>query len=163
MKRRSFVKGTLSAGATSLAVGAGLLSPAMLFADDTAKKQEAAADAPKADAGEKGSGFDMSTVESAEASDQIKLKAPEVAENGAVVPITVDASAIEGATKITLVAPKNPDPLVGSFELGEGVVAFASTRIKMGKSGSVVALVTAGDKTFKAAKDVKVTIGGCGG
>lgn len=169
MKRRSFVKGTLSAGATSLAVGAGLLSPAMLLAEDT-KPAEPAADAPKADAAaidakadaEKGSGFDMSTVDSAEESADIKIKAPEVAENGAVVPVSVTAG-IDGATAITLVAPKNPDPLVGTFHLGEGTEAYASTRIKMGKSGSVVALVTAGDKTFKASTDVKVTIGGCGG
>ena len=161
MKRRSFVKGTLSAGATSLAVGAGLLSPAMLLAEDA--KQAAPADAPKADApAEKSSGFDMSTVDSATESADIKIKAPEVAENGAVVPVAVTAS-IEGVTAITLVAPKNPDPLVGTFNLGEGTEAYASTRIKMGKSGSVVALVTAGDKTFKASTDVKVTIGGCGG
>jgi len=160
MKRRSFVKGTLSAGATGLAVGAGLLSPAMLLAEDA--KKATPADAPKADA-PAASGFDMSAVESAEESDAIKIKAPSVAENGAVVPVTIDASGIEGATVITLVAPKNPDPLVATFNLGEGTHAFAATRIKMGKSGSVVALVTAGDKSFKAHSDVKVTIGGCGG
>ena len=169
MKRRSFVKGTLSAGATSLAVGAGILSPAMLLAEDTAKKEAAtaapaAADEAKAtEEAASTTGFDMATIESAEKSDAIKLKAPSVAENGAVVPVTVDASSIEGATKITLVAPNNPDPLVATFELAEGTVAYAATRIKMGKSGSVVALVTAGDKTLKAETEVKVTIGGCGG
>ena len=162
MKRRSFVKGTLSAGATGLAVGAGLLSPAMLLAEDTAKQEAApAADAPKAE--EKSSGFDMATVESAEASDAVKLKAPAVAENGAVVPVTVDASTIEGATSVTIVAPNNPDPLVAIFDLAEGTLAYAATRIKMGKSGPIVALVTAGDKTVKAETEVKVTIGGCGG
>ena len=159
MKRRSFVKGTLSAGATGLAVGAGLLSPAMLLAED-AKQAAPAADAAAPAAA---SAFDMSAVESAEASDAIKIKAPSVAENGAVVPVTIDATEIEGATAITIVAPKNPDPLVGNFKFGEGTLAYAATRIKMGKSGSVVALVTVGDKTFKAHSDVKVTIGGCGG
>lgn len=160
MKRRSFVKGTLSAGATGLAVGAGLLSPTMLLAEDTAKK-EAAAEAPATK--EASAGFDMATVESAEKSDAVKLKAPAVAENGAVVPVTVDASSIEGATKVTLVAPNNPDPLVATFDLAEGTLAYAATRIKMGKSGTVIALVTAGDKTLKAETEVKVTIGGCGG
>ena len=157
MKRRSFVKGTLSAGATGLAVGAGLLSPAMLLAEDA--KPAAAADAP---AEEKAAGFDMAAVDAATESADVKIKAPAVAENGAVVPVSITAG-IEGATVITLVAPQNPDPLVATFNLGEGTEAYASTRIKMGKSGSVVALVTAGDTTYKDSADVKVAIGGCVG
>ena len=169
MKRRSFVTGTLSAGAAGLAVGAGLLSPATLFAADEAKQAEDAkqADQAKPDQADAGapekSGFDMKTVDAAEESDAVKLKAPEIAENGAVVPVTVDATGVEGATEITLVAAKNPDPLTGVFHFGEGALAYASTRIKMGKTGDVIALVKAGDKTVKAVKNVKVTIGGCGG
>lgn len=158
MKRRSFVTGTLSAGAAGLAIGAGLLSPATLFAADEAKQ------ADQADAGAPAkSGFDMKTVDAAEESDAVKLKAPEIAENGAVVPVTVDATGVEGATEITLVAANNPDPLTGVFHFGEGTLAYASTRIKMGKTGNIIALVKAGDKTVKAVKNVKVTIGGCGG
>lgn len=141
MKRRSFVKGTLSAGAVGLAAGAGLISPAAVLAE----------------------GFNMATVDSATASADIKLKVPEVAENGAVVPVTVDASAIDGVTAISIVAANNPQPLAATFNLGEGAKGFAGTRIKMGKSGKVIALVTAGGKTMKAEKEVKVTIGGCGG
>ncbi len=169
MKRRSFVKGTLSASVAGLAVGAGLI-PASLLAED--KKAEEAAAASKdaeatKDAEAKPAGhatsFDSTIVDSAEKSDKIKLKAPDVAENGAVVPVTVDASGLEGVTKIQIIATNNPDAIAGTFNLAEGTVAFASTRIKMGKTGPVIALVTVGDKSFKAQKDVKVTIGGCGG
>jgi sulfur-oxidizing protein SoxY len=162
MKRRSFVTGTLSAGVAGLAVGAGILPTSLLAADDKAKAAEPAA-APEGKTADGAASFDKSIVESAEASDKIKLKAPDVAENGAVVPITIDASGLEGATKITIVALNNPDPLAATFTLGEGAIAYASTRIKMGKSGNVTALITVGDKTFKTEKSVKVTIGGCGG
>ena len=161
MKRRSFVKGSLSASIAGLAVGAGIL-PTSLLAEDpkaaAAKTEPVATETAKAE-----SNFDKAIVSSAEASDKIKLKAPDVAENGSVVPVTVDATGIEGVTAIQIIAMNNPDPLAGAFNLGEGALAYASTRIKMGKTGSVVALVTAGGKTFKAEKDVKVTIGGCGG
>lgn len=145
MKRRSFVKGTLAAGAAGLAVGAGLV-PATVFAADDAAKAAA-----------------MASVDGAAESGDIKMKAPEIAENGAVVPVSVDASAIAGATSVQIIATNNPSPVAATFTLGEGAVANVSTRIKMGKSGPVVAVVTAGDKTFKTSKDVKVTIGGCGG
>ncbi len=163
MKRRSFVKGTLSASVAGLAVGVGLI-PASLLAEDKKAKEAAAAtkDAeakPESDA----TNFDSTIIDSAEESDKIKLKAPDVAENGAVVPVTVDASGLEGATKIQIIATNNPDAMAATFNLAKGTVAFASTRIKMGKTGPVIALVTVGDKSFKAQKDVKVTIGGCGG
>jgi sulfur-oxidizing protein SoxY len=173
MKRRSFVKGTLSASVAGLAVGVGLI-PASLLAEEKKAEEAAAAtkdaeakpaaDAEKdAEAKPAATSFDSSIIDSAEESDKIKLKAPDVAENGAVVPVTVDASDLEGATKIQIIATNNPDAIAGTFNLVEGTVAFASTRIKMGKTGPVIALVTVGDKSFKAQKDVKVTIGGCGG
>ena len=163
MKRRSFVKGTLSASVAGLAVGAGLI-PASLLAEDK-KAEEAAAASKDAEAKPTGdaTSFDSTIIDSAKESAKIKLKAPDVAENGAVVPVTVDASGLEGVTKIQIIATNNPDAIAGTFNLSEGTVAFASTRIKMGKTGPVIALVTVGDKSFKAQKDVKVTIGGCGG
>ena len=85
-----------------------------------------------------------------------------IAENGAVVPITVTSS-IAGVTAVSIIADKNPSPLAASFVLGEGANADVSTRIKMGKTGNVIALVQAGDKVYSAKKEVKVTIGGCGG
>ena len=95
-------------------------------------------------------------------SDQITVKAPEIAENGAVVPVTV-SSDLADIESISIIASNNPAPLVAHFVLGEGALGFASTRIKMGKTGDVTAIVKAGGKLYSASKEVKVTIGGCGG
>jgi len=95
-------------------------------------------------------------------SDQVKLKAPDIAENGAVVPITVSTDMAD-VTGISIYAEGNPNPLVASFDLGEFNVASVSTRIKMGKTANVVAAVHAGGKVYIARQEIKVTIGGCGG
>lgn len=95
-------------------------------------------------------------------SGDIKIKAPDIAENGAVVPITVSTD-MDGIESISIVAVNNPSPLIASFNLGDGALGFVSTRIKMGKSGDVIAVVKAGGKLYSAKKGVKVTIGGCGG
>ncbi|MET0094148.1 MAG: thiosulfate oxidation carrier protein SoxY, partial [Sedimenticola sp.] len=95
-------------------------------------------------------------------SGDIKIKAPDIAENGAVVPITV-STGMAGVESISIIAANNPVPLVASFNMGEGAQGFVSTRIKMGKTGDVVAVVKAGGKLLSNRKEVKVTIGGCGG
>jgi sulfur-oxidizing protein SoxY len=97
-----------------------------------------------------------------EPSEAIKIKAPDIAENGAVVPITVETT-LEGVESIAIIASENPSPLVANFNLGKGALGFVSTRIKMGKTGDVIGVVKAGDKLYSAKKGVKVTIGGCGG
>ena len=97
-----------------------------------------------------------------ETSDQIKIKAPDIAENGAVVPITIETGMAD-VSNIALLAAENASPLVADFQLGAESVPFVSTRIKMGKTGDVVAVVKAGGKLLSARKSVKVTIGGCGG
>ena len=79
-----------------------------------------------------------------------------------MVPVTITSS-IADAESISIVAPNNPVPLVAHFILGKGAAGFASTRIKMGKTGDVVAVVKAGGKLYTSRKEVKVTIGGCGG
>lgn len=79
-----------------------------------------------------------------------------------MVPVTVTA-AMAGVESITIAAPNNPAPLVASFDLADGAHGYASTRIKMGKSGDVIAVVKADGKLYTAKKGVKVTIGGCGG
>jgi sulfur-oxidizing protein SoxY len=173
MERRKFLQNTLTASA---AVGVGVLTPAMVFADNhggdkAAEKpaEEKAAEAPAADGAYPFKEKDMAKtlkalgVEGATESADIKLKAPDVAENGAVVPITIDASAIAGADKLILLSEKNVTPLAAVIELKEGAAAFYSSRIKMGKTGKVIAIATAGDKAFTTSKEVKVTIGGCGG
>lgn len=151
MKRRLFLKGSMAAGA---AVGAAALFPGQVLAAW-----------PKEAFDEKDMAASMSKLlggSDAADSGDIDVKAPEIAENGAVVPVTISTS-MEGVESITIMAPKNPAPLVASFVMGAGAVPYASTRIKMGATGDVVGVVKAGGKLYKAAREVKVTIGGCGG
>jgi len=98
----------------------------------------------------------------AEVSDQIKLDAPEIAENGAVVPVSV-ATTLPDVTAITFVVAQNPFPLAASYKIPAGTLAMVSNRLKMAKTGNVIALVESGGKLYSASKEVKVTIGGCGG
>lgn len=95
-------------------------------------------------------------------SEDVKLKAPDIAENGAVVPVTV-SSAMANVESIAIIVDDNPSPLTATFELGAGAIADISTRIKMGKTSTVLAVVKADGKLYSTEKEVKVTIGGCGG
>ena len=95
-------------------------------------------------------------------SGQIRIKAPDIAENGAVVPITVKFD-IANAESVSIIAEHNPAPLAVSFDLSESSGGLVSTRIKMGKTSPVHAVVKADGKLYRASKEVKVTIGGCGG
>ncbi len=96
------------------------------------------------------------------ASKAIKIKAPLQAENGAVVPVAVDASAIKGAEGVAILVEKNPAPLAAAV-MTPGAQGYFSVRIKMGKTSPVVAVVKAGGKLHSAKKTIKVTVGGCGG
>lgn len=98
----------------------------------------------------------------AEVSDQVKLDAPEIAENGAVVPISV-SSALPDVTSIAILVSENPFPLAASYKLPPGTSAMVANRLKMAKTSKVVALVESGGKIYSASKEVKVTVGGCGG
>jgi sulfur-oxidizing protein SoxY len=95
------------------------------------------------------------------ASDQIDFKAPEIAENGAIVPIEV-SSRLPGTQTIYIIAERNPNPLAASFEFLEGAEPFVAMRIKMRESGKLTVIVRAQGGFFSVARDVKVTIGGCG-
>lgn len=95
-------------------------------------------------------------------SDAIKLKVPEIAENGAVVPVTVSTD-IKNVESISILVEGNPTPLTATFELSPSVEADVATRIKMGESSNVRAVVKADGKIYYTTKEVKVTIGGCGG
>lgn len=101
-------------------------------------------------------------AEGAAASDAIQIKAPEIAENGAVVPIGVE-SRLPGTQSITLLIEKNPQPLTASFDIPPGTEPNVSTRVKMGQSSDVYALVKADGKFYMAKKEIKITLGGCGG
>jgi sulfur-oxidizing protein SoxY len=91
----------------------------------------------------------------------IIITAPDIAENGAVVPVAV-TSKIPNTESIAILAEKNPFPLAASFDIAPSMDAYVSTRLKMGQTTDVRAIVKAGGKYFTAAKEVKVTVGGCG-
>lgn len=95
-------------------------------------------------------------------SDKITLTAPDIAENGAVVPVSV-ASSLPNTTEISILVPKNPNALTAHFELSADAMPDVATRIKMGGTSDIYALVKADGKYFTAHKEVKVTLGGCGG
>ncbi len=97
-----------------------------------------------------------------EKSGDIVITAPDIAENGAVVPISVQ-SRIPNTQSIAILVDKNPNNLAASFDIPAGTEANVGTRVKMGQSSNVHAIVKAGGKTFIATKEVKVTLGGCGG
>ena len=94
-------------------------------------------------------------------SDAITLRAPDIAENGAVVPVGLETSL--KATELALLVEKNPSPLAAMFVLPAGAEAFATTRVKMGQTSNVYALAKVDGKWLMASKEVKVTLGGCGG
>ena len=101
-------------------------------------------------------------VGAAEESKAIEIRAPDIAENGAVVPIDVTSN-IPGTTAISVFIEKNPFPYTGTFDFSQGAVPFVHLRAKIGESTPVRVVVAAGGKFYTAAKEVKVTIGGCGG
>jgi len=151
--RRNVLKSAAGASAVAVAVAAGLLKPTQAMA----AWNKSAFEAKNVGDALKGIG-----VTSPADSKDITIKAPDIAENGAVVPVEV-ATSIAGTTSIAILAEKNASPLVGTFGLTGGTEAFISTRIKMGQTSLIRAVVNAGGKTYTSAKEVKVTIGGCGG
>ena len=98
----------------------------------------------------------------AEPSDKIKLDAPEIAENGAVVPISVSTS-LADVTSIAFVVPENPNVLAAYYKIPQGTMPNVANRLKMAKTSKVIVIVESGGKLFSATKEVKVTVGGCGG
>ncbi|MEI6113107.1 MAG: thiosulfate oxidation carrier protein SoxY [Burkholderiales bacterium] len=97
----------------------------------------------------------------AQKSDAVMLKAPDIAENGAVVPVGITTTL--KATSMAILVEKNPNMLAGYFDLPAGTEPFVTTRVKMGQTSNVYALVKADGKWFSAFKEIKVTLGGCGG
>ena len=103
----------------------------------------------------------MGGSEAAE-SDKITLVAPDIAENGAVVPVGV-VSSLPNTQEIAILVPNNPSTLVASFSIPADTLPEVATRIKMGGTSDVYALVKADGKFYTAHKEIKVTLGGCGG
>lgn len=105
---------------------------------------------------------DLFGTDQTTASDQITLKVPQIAENGAVVPVTITTT-LSDVESISIVVDKNPRPLAATFELPPGTLPDVASRIKMGQTSDVMAVVKTKSGLFSASKQVKVTIGGCGG
>ncbi|MBE9515692.1 MAG: thiosulfate oxidation carrier protein SoxY [Proteobacteria bacterium] len=155
MKRRTFLKGTLAGSVLAIAAGAGLLRPTEVLAADWPASAFGAHNLNDALQGAFGS-------TKLSANKAIKIKAPIQAENGAVVPVAIDASKIKGVESVAILVEKNPSPLAASV-MTPGAIGYFSARIKMGKSSPVIAVVKAGGKLHSAKKTIKVTVGGCGG
>lgn len=98
----------------------------------------------------------------ASASDKIKFISAEIAENGAVVPIAVSSS-LPDTEMIAVLIANNPTPLAASYRIMPGMEPEVSARYKMAGTSDVYAIVRAGGKYYKAKKEIKVTLGGCGG
>jgi sulfur-oxidizing protein SoxY len=135
------------------AIAAGVIKPGDAFAawNKGAFDAKTTADAMKA----------LGVANATESKD-IQIRAPDIAENGAVVPIDITSN-IPGTTSISVFVEKNPFPYTGTFDVSQGALPSVHLRVKIGESSPVRVVVAAGGKYFTAAKEVKVTIGGCGG
>jgi len=153
-QRRTLLKASMATGTIAVALGAGLLTPQAVLA----AWPKAAFDAKDVD--EALSAL-LGSKQSSTSSD-IQVEAPDIAENGAVVSITVKTS-IPNAEQISILVPENVSPLCASYILSANTEGFVTGRIKMRKTSDVIAIVKAGGKLHKAKKSVKVTLGGCGG
>ena len=100
--------------------------------------------------------------EGAQQSDAITITAPDIAENGAVVPVSVETT-LPKVSRISIIVNTNPLPLTSSYEFSPRALPYVSTRVKMLQTSDVVALVESDGKSYVASREVKVTIGGCGG
>lgn len=151
--RRSFLKLAGGVGALAAAAAAGVLRSGEARAatwNEAGFESKALADVLK----------NLGAVSPVESKD-IVITAPDIAENGAVVPVAV-ASKIPNTQQISIVAEKNPFPLAATFDVSSGGEGYVSTRIKMGQTSNVWAVVKADGKFFTAKKEVKITVGGCG-
>lgn len=152
--RRAFLKSAGAVGTVAIAIAAGLLKPGSVFAatwNNLAFTAKEPADAIN------NAGYGGAT----ESSD-IVIKAPDIAENGAVVPVSATSN-IPGTTSMAIFVEKNPAPMIASFEFSNGAESYISTRLKMAKTSIVRVSVKAGGKNYTNSREVKVTIGGCGG
>jgi sulfur-oxidizing protein SoxY len=153
--RRLILQGALTVALVGLGDIPFSLAPALAAANDKwpdeAFKQKGEAEAIKALYGR-----------TAEPSDKVKLDAPEIAENGAVIPTPVSTT-LDGVTSISFLVADNPNALAASYQIPPGTMPSVANRLKMAKTSNVTAIVEAGGKLYSATKEVKVTVGGCGG
>ena len=153
MQRRDFLQAFGSATVLAPLVVTGLLSPGPALAvsfNRAAFDAKTAADALR-----------LIGAAGAEASRDILLKAPEVAENGTAVPIEV-VSSIPGTTRLSVLIDKNPLPLALQFNFAPEAAARFQAKLRMAESSRLRVVATAGGKHYTVFREVKVTVGGCG-
>jgi len=153
-QRRTLLKAGMAASTLAVATSAGLLSPQTVLAAwpkkaFTSRKYPTALEA-------------LNGSQKMQDSSVIKVKAPDIAENGAVVSVTVTTS-LPNVESISVFVPVNTYPLSASYTMSQATDSMITGRIKMAKTSDVVAVVKAGGKLYTAKKPVKVTLGGCGG
>jgi sulfur-oxidizing protein SoxY len=151
--RRTVLKAAGASGVLAIGLVTGLVKSSNAVAaqwNSAGFESRAMADALKA----LGAG---NTVESKD----IVITAPDIAENGAVVPVAV-VSRIPNTQQISIIVEKNPRPLMATFDVSSGSEGYVSTRIKMGETSNVWAVVKADGKFFAAKRETKITVGGCG-
>lgn len=142
------------------------LSSALLTAAALPKKLWAAALRPEA-------AFATTTLEATfdalggqpKASDGILFSTPDIAENGAVVPvrIEIDTSILPDVNKLYVIIEKNPNPVAAVFQIPPNTQPYAETRVKVAQTGNLYAVAEAGGELYMMQRETKVTLGGCGG
>lgn len=150
--RRSALKRSGMLAALAAAFAAGVLKPAALLA---AWNQRAF------DARSLAGALAASGLSSSAQSNDIVIDAPDVAENGAFVPVQVTSN-VTGTDAITILIDRNPYPYIARFDVSGGAQPFIALRVRVAESSLLRVLVAAGGKHYSATKDVKVAIGGCG-
>lgn len=153
--RRTLLKGAGATGAIAAAMAAGVLKPSQVLAAEWNRAAFDAKDVAGAVKGLGGTGAADNTG--------IVIKAPDIAENGAVVPVDVSSS-IPNTISLAVLVDKNPLPLSAVFDFANGALPELALRLKLGQTSLVeVVAKTADGKFYRAKKEVKVTVGGCGG
>ena len=152
--RRMVLKSAAASGVLTSLIATGALRPTQALAADWNK---AAFDAKDTGGALRGIGA-ATPVDSKD----LMIKVPDIAENGAVVPVEV-VSNIPNTTSISILVDKNPFPLSASFDFANGALPEVSARLKMGQTSLVKVVAKADGKFYTAQKEVKVTVGGCGG
>jgi sulfur-oxidizing protein SoxY len=153
--RRQFLKQSGGATLLTLLAAAGWLAPDEAAAQNwnkSAFETQSLDDTIKA----------MGGAGSAASKDIAFFSTPDIAENGAVVPIGITSN-VPKTESIAILIEKNPNMLAAVFDIPAGTEPSLSTRVKMGQSSNVYALVKADGKYYYASKEIKVTLGGCGG
>jgi sulfur-oxidizing protein SoxY len=152
--RRTVLRGVTASGVLASLVAAGALRPTQVFAADWNKAAFEAKDIAGA----------LKSLGAGTPADNkdLLLKVPDIAENGAVVPVDV-VSTIPNTSSISILVEKNPFPLSCQFDFANGAVADVSARLKLAQTSVVKAVAKADGKFYTAQKEVKVTAGGCGG